>query len=194
MTIIQRQTWFFAFYCLLFLSSGAIISCKKAEKSSLPVIKAAPQFFAESADNKPFQSKNLQGSVWVVYFFFSSCSGPCPILNQRVADVQKDLPTENLHFVGISVDPETDTPAILNTFGKRYNRNPSRWSMVRVSEDSLASVAATGFMLGSPEDPALHSTRLVVVDKQGQIRGFYDGMDDAEIKKMKTAITELLRE
>jgi protein SCO1 len=116
------------------------------------------------------------------------------MMNQRVADLQKEFTSPNLAFVGISVDPETDTPAIMTEYGKRYNADQKRWTMVQMPMDSVKSVAVQGFMLGSPEDPTLHSTRFALVDKRGQIRGFYDGMDDAEIKKLKSAISELLEE
>jgi protein SCO1 len=167
---------------------------KTAKTSSLKIIKPAPEFVGTNAANAPFKSASMRGSVWVAYFFFTSCSGPCPMMNQRVEELQKEIPSPNLAFVGISVDPETDTPATMAIYGKRYNADPKRWAMVQMSIDSVKFVAVQGFMLGSPEDPAMHSTRFALVDKRGQIRGFYDGMDEAEVKKLKAAITELLEE
>jgi protein SCO1/2 len=167
---------------------------KAAKVSTLRVIKAAPEFSGVNAGNKPFKSADVHGSVWIGYFFFTSCGGPCPKMNQRVADLQKEIPSPSLAFIGISVDPETDTPEIMTEYGKRYNADPKRWTMLRMPEDSVKAVAVQGFMLGSPDDPAMHSTRFALVDKRGQIRGFYDGMDDAEIKKLKAAIAELLEE
>lgn len=193
----------FFFVLVLFtlsLFTLSLSSCKKAEQeaakktSSLPVIKAAPAFSGRSAENLVVESARLQGSVWIAYFFFSSCGGPCPTLNQRISELQKEIPNEKLQFVGFSVDPETDTPAVLANYGKRYNANPTRWKMLQLPEDSLKIVAAQGFMLGSPEDPSLHSTRFALVDKAGQIRGFYDGLDDEALKKLRTGIAELLAE
>lgn len=179
---------------LLSVACSKTESAKPAKQSTLRIIKAAPEFSALSAEGTAFQSKNLRGSVWVAYFFFTSCGGPCPVMNERVAALQQELTASNLRFVGISVDPETDTPAILTKYGEHYKRDPKRWQMLNVPKDSLPAVAAQGFMLGSPDDPALHSTRFVLVDKNEQIRGFYDGMDEAEVKKLKAAIMELVQE
>lgn len=181
-------------------NSSSQNAAQERKLSSLPVIKVLPEFSGTNAEKTTFQSKDLRGSVWVAYFFFTSCGGPCPVMNQRVAEIQQEFFSKdsniasNLTFVGISVDPETDTPETMTAYGQRYNRNPARWRMVNIPEDSLRIVAAQGFMLGSPEDPSLHSTRFAIIDKQGQLRGFYDGMDETELVKLKSAIKELVQE
>ncbi len=194
----RAAQFFFSFILVVYTLSFS--ACQKSEREAakrnvtLPIIKAAPAFAGRSAESIVVESKSLQGSVWIAYFFFSSCGGPCPTLNQRISELQSEIGNEKLQFVGFSVDPETDTPKILAQYGKRYNANPKRWKMLQMSEDSLKTVAVQGFMLGSPEEPSLHSTRFALVDKAGQIRGFYDGMDDEALKKLRLGIAELLAE
>jgi protein SCO1 len=164
--------------------------------SSLPSIKEAPAFSGTNALGKPFESSQLRGSVWLAYFFFTSCGGPCPAMNARVESLQKAFAGNNVRFVGISVDPDTDTPSALNAYGKRYNADWTRWQMLQMPLDSVKSIAVQGFMLaqGAENDPNLHSTRLVLVDKRGMIRGYFDGLDDNEAAKLSTSITAVLAE
>lgn len=188
---------------LVFACILALGACTKTEKpapqqvrSSLPDIKPAPTFSGITQQAKNFQSVSLQGSVSLAYFFFTSCGGPCPAMNARVEGLQKEFPAQNLKFVGISVDPETDTPDALLKYATRYHADSMRWTMLQMPMDSVKSVAVQGFMLaqGAENDPNLHSTRFVVVDKRGIIRGYFDGLDENEIPKLRKAITELLAE
>lgn len=196
---------FIAIIALVFLLNA----CSKTEKSAsegqaataqkragLPEIKSAPTFSGTSQANTTFQSASMQGSVWLAYFFFTSCGGPCPAMNARVEELQKEFSSPNIKFVGISVDPETDTPKALAAYSARYHADSTRWTMVQMPLDSVKSIAVQGFMLaqGAENDPNLHSTRFVVIDKRGMIRGYFDGLDENEIPKLKKALQDLLAE
>jgi protein SCO1/2 len=165
-------------------------------RSALPDIKSAPTFSGTTQQATMFQNASLKGSVWLSYFFFTSCGGPCPAMNARVETLQKEFSAQNLKFVGISVDPDTDTPTALQAYAKRYHADSTRWTMLQMPMDSVKSVAVQGFMLaqGAENEPNLHSTRFVVVDKRGVIRGYFDGLDENEIPKLRKAIKELLEE
>ena len=178
-------------------------SCTQSEKkapehvrSSLPEIKTAPTFVGINQQAQSFQSASLKGSVWLAYFFFTTCGGPCPAMNARAEALQKELSSPSFKFVGISVDPDTDTPATLHAYAARYHADSTRWTMLQMPWDSVKSVAVQGFLLaqGAENDPNLHSTRFVAVDKRGVIRGYFDGLDDNEIPKLRKAIQELLDE
>lgn len=175
-------------------SEGQAATAQK--RAGLPEIKSAPAFSGTSQANTTFQSVSMQGSVWLAYFFFTSCGGPCPAMNARVEELQKEFSSSHLKFVGISVDPETDTPEALAAYATRYHADSTRWTMLQMPLDSVKSVAVQGFMLaqGAENDPNLHSTRFVVIDKRGMIRGYFDGLDENEIPKFKKALQDLLAE
>jgi protein SCO1/2 len=188
---------------LVITCSALFFSCNKTEKplpqqtrSELPEIKQSPLFSGISQQAKTVESASMQGSVWLAYFFFTSCGGPCPAMNARVEALQKEFSAPNLKFVGISVDPETDTPKALAAYAARFHADSTRWTMLQMPMDSVKSVAVQGFMLaqGKEDDPNLHSTRFVVVDKRGMIRGYFDGLDENEIPKLRKAISGLLAE
>ena len=165
-------------------------------RSSLPEIKAVPAFSGLSQSGENFQSPALDGSVWLAYFFFTSCGGPCPAMNAHVEELQKEFSSPTLRFVGVSVDPETDDPPTLKTYAARFHADPARWTMLQMPPDSVRALAVKGFMLaqGAEDDPNLHSTRFVVVDKRGVVRGYFDGLDEEQKPKLRRAITELLAE
>ena len=190
---------------LIIPCAAGLSACNKTEKqapeqtqvrSSLPEIKPAPTFSGTTQLASTFQSTSLKGSVWLSYFFFTSCGGPCPAMNARVEALQKEFSSPNLKFAGISVDPDTDTPMALHSYAAHYHADSTRWTMLQMPLDSVKSVAVQGFMLaqGAENEPSLHSTRFVVVDKRGMIRGYFDGLDDNELPKLRKAIKELLEE
>jgi protein SCO1/2 len=183
----------------------AVVSCAKSDEandkskrsgSSLPEIKMVPAFSGFSQNGENFQSLSLKGSVWLAYFFFTSCGGPCPAMNAHVETLQQEFPSPSLRFVGVSVDPENDDPPTLKAYAERFHANAERWIMLQMPLDSVRALAVKGFMLaqGSENDPNLHSTRFVVIDKRGMIRGYFDGLDDEQKPKLRRAITELLAE
>jgi protein SCO1/2 len=169
-------------------------------KSSLPSIKEAPAFTGVNLSGERFEASQLRGSVWIGYFFFTSCAGPCPAMNQQVSTLQTTMKDKKFKFVGISVDPETDAPPVLAAYAQCYNADTLRWFMLQMPYDSVKSVAVKGFLLAQgamnngPDDPNLHSTKFVLVDKAGIIRGYYDGLDTEAVKKLRAAVDELLKE
>jgi protein SCO1/2 len=175
-------------------------SQQRSPSSSLNTFKAAPQFSGTNLTNAVFSSSQLQGKVWLAYFFFTSCGGPCPIVTANIATIQKDIAGKPLHIVGISVDPDTDTPSVLAAYAKRYNADTTLWRMLQMPLDSVKSVAVQGFLLpqgdmqNAEHDPNLHSTRIVLIDKQGMIRGYFDGTDREALQRLRAGINELLAE
>ncbi len=172
--------------CFLLVGCGRSSVSQKAVVSSLtklPMYKSAPTFQGRNYTGETFTTDSLRGEVWIAYFFFTSCGGPCPTMNTVVGDLDRKL-SGKVRFVGISVDPETDTPEVMATYIRRFTEQPKRWFMLTMPKDSVVKVAATGFMLGSKEEPELHSTRLVLVDEVGDIRGYYDGLDSVAIESL----------
>lgn len=162
---------------------------------TLPVIKKLPDFTLTSDKDTPFSPGDLAGKVWVADFIFTSCPGPCPIMTRNLAGVAETLKMlSDVHFVSISVDPETDTPEVLARYGTHYNADPTRWDFLTGTPEAIQKVAAEAFMVGAIDDPMIHSTKYVLVDKAGQIRGYFTGTDEDEVDRLITAVHQLLKE
>ncbi len=161
--------------------------------TDLPEIKQVPDFKFMNYTGSTLTAEDLEGKVYIAYFFFTSCGGPCPIMNSKANVLQAeyaDVP--DFRIVGFSVDPERDNLQRLTRYAERYNAVPGRWYMLRNEKNVVADLASRGFMLGDASVPAMHSTRFVLVDRRGTIRGYYDGMDDAKLDELRAGLNFLL--
>lgn len=163
--------------------------------SDLKVYKAVPEFSGVNFDGSTITGEAMKGKVWVAYFFFTSCGGPCPKMSS-VASVLNDEYRSNQDFgiVSFTVDPRHDTPAVLQKYAVRYGATPGKWPFVRMSADSVSNLAIRGFMQSaSPDDPSLHGTKFMLVDRQGNIRGFFS-YEEQGVNELRSAIDALLED
>lgn len=161
--------------------------------TELPEIKRVPEFKFTNYNGSSLTAEDLEGKVYIAYFFFTSCGGPCPVMNSKANVLQAEYAdAADFRIVGFSVDPERDNLKRLTRYAERYNAVPGRWYMLRNEKSVVADLASRGFMMGDASVPAMHSTRFALVDKSGVIRGYYDGMDDAKVDELRAAIDFLL--
>lgn len=178
---------------------------------------AAPDFQVTGHDGKAYTRQDMLGKVWVCDFFLSRCNGICPILGRTMADLADDLSKDpaldDVKLISFSVDPEHDTVDQLNLYRKinmgvwdrgnevRRTEINRRWIHTRAEEqEPFWELVRDGFKLyvgpseGDPTTPVAHSGRLVLIDKRGQIRGYYDGLTDAEMPALLADIRRLVAE
>ncbi len=165
------------------------------------MIAKAPDFSFEDENGKTFTSAQLQGKVWVADFIFTSCAGQCPLLSQELRLLQDDWKNNSeFKLVSFSVDPEKDTPPVLKEYAGNLQADENQWFFLTGKKKDLYQVIREGFKLTAQDDPQggpgfdfIHSTRLVLVDGKGVIRGFYDGQEQDEVKKLKQDIRYLMK-
>lgn len=164
-------------------------------RSALPSIKKAPTFSFINYDGRRISDKDLEGNIYIAEFFFSTCKGPCPIMNSNATVLQSEFASvPNFRIVSITVDPETDTPEQLKRYAQRYGAKKDRWYFLRGDKNVVCGVSADGFLMGDEEDPMLHSTHFALVDAKGMIRGYYDALDNARVDSLRQAIRSLVQE
>jgi cytochrome oxidase Cu insertion factor (SCO1/SenC/PrrC family) len=158
-----------------------------------------PDFSLTERTGQPLKRDDLAGKVWVADFFYTTCPGPCPMLSSRLSEVQKALGGEkDLRLVSISTDPEKDTPEVLKLYAERFQAT-DHWFFLTGPKDDIFVLARDGFKLPIAEAPGpgeqmSHSTRLILVDRQGMIRGFYEALDEASTAHLVRDIRTLLAE
>jgi protein SCO1 len=163
------------------------------EISSLPEIKEAPTFEFTNYDGSTLRNQDLSGDIYIASFFFTSCGGPCPVMNSTANVLQAEfMDVPNFRIVSFTVDPDTDVIERLAKYAERYNAKPGRWYFLRNSKEAVADLASNGFMMGDASQPALHSTRFALVDGNGVIRGYYDGTDKKTVDELRAAIKYLV--
>jgi protein SCO1/2 len=148
-----------------------------------------PDFTLTESSGRTVRLQDLSGKVWVADFIFTSCAGTCPLMTSQMRKLQVALPRE-IALVSFSVDPNRDTPQVLARYAKQYQADPDRWSFLTGDRTTLYNLSLNGFKLavddsqGSEQEPITHSTRFVLIDKDAQIRGYYNGTEDADLKKL----------
>ncbi|MCC7430860.1 SCO family protein [bacterium] len=161
----------------------------------LPVLGTVPNFQLYNTSGSEFTNKNLENKVWVVDFIFTTCQGICLPMTEKMAFLHRAYTLEeNVAMVSVSVNPETDSPEVLAEFAKTHKADTETWHFLTGSVDEIKRVTVEGFKIGSAENPVFHSDKFVLVDKKGQIRGFYTGTDQKEVDVLFGDISVLLKE
>jgi protein SCO1 len=157
-----------------------------------PVIAQLPAFELVNQDDQPWGTAQMQGKVWIVSFFFTTCQSVCPYIAEKMRMLQDRLIEDDIpvQLLSISVDPFSDTPQRLRDFAAAHGAHLDRWTFLTGPEDDVRALVVGGFMTGmgipQRDDTDMvdiaHSVKFVLVDQQGRIRGYYDtdeqGLDE----------------
>ena len=175
---------------VLFLSLVPL-GCKSDEPK---VLYPAGEFSLTSQDGAKFGSAELRGKTWVAAFFFTRCPTICPRITARMKDIAAQAAEKKLalHLVSISVDPENDTPAVLAEYARKNALDTKSWTLLTGDYDAIKKTSVEGFKqalegkadASAPDYGILHGSHLILVDREGRIRGYYRSSDDAEMKKL----------
>ena len=178
-------------------------SSQSAPPGRLPILGEVPAFSLIERTQQPFDHTDLTGSVWIANFIFTHCPGRCPLLSQRMARLQTTLRPKPVRFLSFSVDPERDTPEVLQVYARRYRADDQRWLFLTGDRTAMYALIREGFRLGvealAPNDPRLtthepivHSNRFVLIDPQRRIRGYYRGDDTESMAQLLQDIETLM--
>lgn len=170
-------------------AESPLVLSELATHGQLPDFSLTDQFGAS------FASSDLHDKVWVADFIFTTCATICPPMTIQMASLQDELTAEDLHFVSFSVDPERDTPEVLYRYAGHYGADSSRWSFLTGQKAAIYQLAHEGFNLatGHRGSEILHSTRFVLVDRDQQVRGYYDSRSKVQLQQLRQDIQALLR-
>jgi len=160
---------------------------------------SVPAFQLTNQDGRPFGSANLAGKIWIADFIYMTCPGPCPMISSRMSEMQKPLDKTDVHLVSVTVDPEKDTPQRLREYANRLQAEPGRWDFLTGPKSAIYDLSRRGFKLAAAEHDGengepLHSTRMILVDRHGQIRGYYDATEADAITRLLADTNHLLKE
>jgi protein SCO1 len=185
----------------LLLIFGATLVQRFRSAPPPPVLGAVPDFRLTNRDGRTIARADLAGAPWIADFIFTRCPATCPLLTAKLGRFEDSLPSDlDVRLVSFSVDPEHDTPEVLQAYAARYDA-PARWLFLTGEREAIYRLSLEGFHLavgepppdaGERGEPILHSTRFVLVDGEGRIRGYYDGLDDAELDRLRRELDALL--
>lgn len=179
--------------CLLMLTA-----CGGVEHN-LPVLFQVPDTRLTTDEGRELRLSGLEGNVAIYNFIFTQCQGSCPIMTRQMQELTRKFPSDQpIRFVSVSVDPANDTPEALREYAAGV-RTDSRWIFLTGTRDEVIGLSVEGFKLaagdpGEGAEPILHSSKFVLVDKQGQIRGYYDSLAKDSMQQLIDDASSLLRE
>src|SRR6266404_5962542 len=155
-----------------------------------------PDFTLVNQDGKNFGSADLRGKIWIADFIYTTCPGPCPMISSRMSELQEPLKNTDVHLVSFSVDPAKDTPQVLRGYAEKLQAEPGRWDFLTGPQSTIYNLSRDGFKLAVGEEKGvpIHSTRMILVDRHGEIRGYYDAVEADAVTKLIADTTHLLRE
>jgi protein SCO1/2 len=173
-----------ALVAVVLVTLGSAWFLMRAPERLPEVVTAAPDFTLTDETGQSFSSADLAGQVYVVQFFFTSCTTVCPRLTDWMTKIQDRIAPlgDGVRMVSISVDPRRDTPEKLAVYAKGYGAVPGFWKFLTGDPERVEAVVVDGFfqVMDEKRDETqgvydiVHSERFVVVDQEGRVRGYYD--------------------
>lgn len=172
-------------------------------KAKIPAVSFVKPFYFTNQDGKTIDLDDLKGKVTVVEFFFTTCKGICPKLNNSLKKLYVEYKDEpDFLILAHTVQPEIDSVARLKFYADSMKIDTKKWVLVTGRKDSLYKAARSSYLLDDPannveklEDQFIHTQFLALVDKSGNVRGgVYDALKIDEMKKLSKDIKGLLEE
>jgi protein SCO1/2 len=149
-----------------------ITACNR--QPPLAVFSQIPPFQLTAQTSETFDSRELDGHIWVANFIFTSCPGPCPMMSHQMYVIQQATATKPaVKLVSFTVDPAHDTPEVLASYARHFKADPSRWTFLTGDMTRLNDLGLNAFKLNKVDGNLDHSTRFVLIDGRRQVRGFY---------------------
>jgi protein SCO1/2 len=175
----------------------------------LLVLQEVPAFDFINQDSQAITNDFYKGKVYVVEFFFSSCTTICPIMNRNMLQVSQEFASqENFGIASISIDPSFDTPQVLKAYASRYKATHPNWNFLTGDKDTIHKLSNEGFKLFAAQDKDeidgfSHSGLFALIDQNGVVRSrkdkhgnplfYYNGLEQESIDMLIQDIKKLLQ-
>ncbi len=178
---------------------GIVLLASCGKPALPPVMGALAAFDLVDQDGQPLTRESLAGSTWVVDFFFTRCPSICPRMTERMESVAARWTGDSPKLLSVSIDPEWDTSQRLQAYAEERDLPQARWRFATGDKKAIRALCTGTFRLamgrGMDEDgDILHSSRFILVDAKGDIRGAFDGLDDSGHQALDAALQALLAE
>lgn len=204
----QRTQIFVWGFLLLVIAAiiGAFVWTKLGGGGKPPMIYSqVGNFSLTNQHSETISADNLRDQIWIADVIFTRCPLQCIRMTKRMRELQEALPKDNsIKLVSITADPEFDTPEVLQNYAKEFGTDQNRWWFLTGPKREINRLAVEGLKLvvyekkpeerEVPADLFLHSTKFVLVDGQGRIRGWFDGENAQSKGEIVRAVKMLLRE
>jgi len=171
------------------------------KKGVAPVSFVRPFAFT-TQDGQPFTEKDVAGKVYVAEYFFTTCKGICPKMNNNMRLVYDKLKEEkDFLILSHTCDPETDSVPQMKKYADSMAVDTKKWVFLTGRKDSLYNTARISYTIDDPannlkniEDDFLHTQFWALVDRNGDVKKIYDGLKQSEVRELIKDAEKLLKE
>jgi protein SCO1/2 len=147
-------------------------------------------FSFTNQNGKIITEKDYEGKIYVADFFFTTCGSICPKMTTNLSDIQKAFANDpKVKLLSFTVFPETDSVPVLKAYAKKYMVDDSKWNLVTGDKKEIYTMARKSYLavkLGEPSQlyDMVHTENFVLVDTKKRVRGFYDGTNKDDVKRL----------
>lgn len=180
-------------FAVLLLKRG---SAERADAMPISEERRLLDFTLTERSGRPVTRAELAGQTLIVNFVHTSCSITCFQVNQRMSKLQETLAgRDDIRLISISVDPQTDTPAVLTKFAEQFKADPNRWLFLTGPQTAVDTLVEGSFYQrppGAPRSALLAATdRIWLVDDTGRVRQRFNGMKSSAPETVLNALAQL---
>jgi protein SCO1/2 len=165
-----------------------------------PGVLVLPEFSFLNSHGASVSNENFIGKFCVADIIFTRCSGPCAMMTQRMKHLQEAVSdVDDVQFLSLTADPNYDTQEILSKYAEKFEAQTETWHFLTGEKEMIYRFAMEGLKLAvdendpesndSYQDLFIHSTRFVLIDPAGSIRGYFDG----RLEETETEIIEAIQ-
>ena len=172
------------------LVDSSIIHVSKYHKIS--------DFILTNQNGKEITQADYKDKIYVADFFFTTCQDICPVMTKNMYELQEELKNYNeILLLSHTVIPEVDTVKRLKEYAIENNVDDSKWNLVTGDKKQIYELARKSYLAVEDsnfnEFDMIHTENFMLIDKEKQIRGFYDGTNSEEINRLLKDI-EILKQ
>ena len=170
-------------------------------KPGSPPVSYLRPFSFLNQDGKRIGNKDVEGKVFVAEYFFTTCKGICPKMNNNMLKVYAAMKDEkDFLILSHTCDPETDSVATMKKYADSMQVDTRQWWFLTGRKDSLYTTARVSYTIDDPannlkslEDDFMHTQFWALVDRNGDVKKIYDGLKDREVKELIYDAKKLLK-
>ena len=146
---------------------------------------------------KQVSFKNFNKKIFVASFFYTNCPSVCNEVNKNISElVYAYRKNSMVYFTSITVDPKRDTPTALRKYAGKYQET-NKWLFLSGDTSTTYNLARNGFLVNAVQatnNEFIYSDKLILIDAEKRIRGYYSGTSVADITKLNDEIKVLIAE
>jgi len=155
-------------------------------------------FKLTNQNGKEITQANYKDKIYVADFFFTTCQDICPVMTKNMYQLQQELKNDNqILLLSHTVIPEVDTVEQLKEYAIENNVDDSKWNLVTGDKKQIYDLARKSYLAVEDsnynEYDMIHTENFMLIDKEKQIRGFYDGTNSEDINRLLKDI-EILKQ